>query len=167
MTDEIDWEIRPYEAGDAEAVRALLTEAFPSDAEARLVEELRKGGDTEIEFLADANGEIIGHVLLSRMKEPERTLALAPVATAEAFRRQGIAASLIESALAQALANDWRGVFVLGDLSYYERFGFDAAEAEVFDSPYAGEHFALVHLDDDEPVKGKKAVHADAFSQIG
>lgn len=162
---DIDWEIRPYEPSDEEAVRRLLTQAFPSEAEARLVEELRKDGDAEIEFLADADGEVIGHVLLSRMKEPEASLALAPVATAEGFRKQGIAATLIESALAQALANDWRGVFVLGDLSYYERFGFEAGEAKGFESPYAGEHFALAQLDEDEPVKGKKAVHAEAFSR--
>ena len=164
---ELDWEIRSFEPEDASSVRHLLTAAFPSPAEADLVEALRADGAAEGELVADAECATVGHVMLSRMKEPEGTLGLAPVATAPEHQRQGIAASLIESALAQALANDWRGVFVLGDQSYYGRFGFDAEAAKRFESPYAGEHFAYTELDeDDEPVKGNKATYADAFSKL-
>ena len=163
---EIDWEIRPFEADDAEAVDALLRAAFPSDAEARLVRKLRADGDAEVEFLADAEGTVVGYVMLSRMREPSGTLGLAPVATAEAHRRQGIAASLIESALAQATANEWRGVFVLGDLGYYERFGFENEAAAPFETPYPGEHVGLAILDEDEPPKGRRATYAGAFAGL-
>ncbi|MEM1381304.1 MAG: N-acetyltransferase [Pseudomonadota bacterium] len=162
----IDWEIRPYEEGDAEAIDTLLRAAFATGAEADLTAALRTAGDAEIEFLADADGTLIGHVLLSRMRQPAGTLALAPVATSLEHRHQGVAASLIESALAQATANDWRGVFVLGDLSYYERFGFESAAAAPFASPYSGEHFGLAILDDDELPKGETAQHAESFGAL-
>ena len=163
---EIDWEIRPYEDSDAAAVDALLRAAFPSDAEAKLVQMLREQGDAEVEFLADAEGEIIGHVMLSAMQSPEQCLGLAPVATVEAVRKQGVAGSLIESARAMASANDWRGVFVLGDLSYYERFGFEADAAAPFETAYPKEHFGFALLDEDEPVAPAKADYAQAFSAL-
>ena len=165
---ELDWEIRPYEDDDAANVRSLLTAAFPTETEADLVEALRSDGDAEIELVADADGTIVGHILLSKMQEPAATLGLAPVATLPAHQRQGIAASLIESGLAQGLANDWKGAFVLGDLSYYGRFGFEADAAKPFESPYAGEHFGFVILDDedDQPVTGDRANYAKAFSAL-
>ena len=37
-------------------------------------------------------------------------------------------------------------IFVLGAPEYYERFGFSAAAAEGYTSPYAGPHFMALHL---------------------
>lgn len=166
---DIDWEIRPAETADHGAIRTLLGSAFDTAAEADLVEALRSDDDAEIELVAENtdNGEIVGHVLLSRMQSPEKTLALAPVATGEAYRCQGIAASLIESALATAMVGDYLAVFVLGDLSYYARFGFDVDRAKAFPSPYAGEHFAIAIFESDNPPATTDARHARAFAALG
>ena len=115
---ELDWEIRPYEASDAQAVRTLLEASFETAVEAKLTEELRADGDAEIELVADSSEGVLGHIILSRMTSPERSLGLGPVATSPDFRKQGIAASLIESALALATANDWTTVFLLGSPAF-------------------------------------------------
>lgn len=162
----IDWEIRAAGPRDHALMRALLLEGFPTPDEADLVERLRESGATVIEFLAEADGRIVGAVVLSAMQQPEGTLGLGPVVVDASFRRNGIAASLIESGLALAAADDWRGVFVLGDLSYYGRFGFSADAAEGFAAPYPREHFGLAILDPDDPPAGAEAVYAAPFSTL-
>lgn len=163
---EIDWEIRPYEESDGNDVTDLLIVSFETDAEANLVKRLRRDGDAVIELVAESEETILGYVMLSAMKRPEGTLGLAPVATEYKYWRQGIASTLIDSALALAAANDWKAVFVLGDLTFYERFGFSAEAAVPFESPYAGEHFGLALLNDDVTLDGYRANYADAFSRL-
>lgn len=165
MTD-IDWEIRPYEESNAGEVRALLEAAFETTAEAELAEALRKDGDAEIELIADADGEAVGYIILSRMSSPERALGLGPIAAAEHARKIGVGSSLIESSLALATANDWHLVFLLGDPQYYERFGFSVEAADRFTSPYAGSFFQVAILDEDEAARTGEAVYAAAFERF-
>ncbi|MEM9840090.1 MAG: N-acetyltransferase [Pseudomonadota bacterium] len=164
---DLDWEIRPYEESDENSVTDLLITSFDTDAEANLVKWLRSGGDAVIELVAESEETILGYIMLSAMKHPEGTLGLAPIATDPKFERNGIASTLIESALALAAANDWKAVFVLGDLKFYDRFGFSAEAAEHFRSPYSGEHFGLAWLDDDVTLDGDRADYADAFAKLG
>jgi putative acetyltransferase len=138
--------IRPERPADIAAIHALVAAAFPADDEARLVDALRDAGDAAISLVAEDAGEIVGHVLFSPMSAPFAALGLAPVATLEARRREGIAARLIEAGLAMARAQGVAGVFVLGDNAYYERFGFRAQTAAPFASPYAGAHFMALSL---------------------
>jgi putative acetyltransferase len=72
--------IRPEAPSDAPSVHALLTEAFPTGAEAALVARLRTDGDVVLSLVAQAEDGVIGHVLFSRMSAPFRALGLAPVA---------------------------------------------------------------------------------------
>ena len=80
----------------------------------------------------------------------------------------GVAAAMIRDGLARAAAAGWQGVFVVGDPAYYGRFGFDAAAACGFVSPYAGPHFMLLRLDPtpDLPRRGAVA-YAPAFAALG
>ena len=58
--------------------------------------------------------------------------------------------------------------FVLGDPAYYGRFGFEAATARGFDSPYAGEYFLGIRLNDGPCVHTPGAAsHARAFAALG
>jgi putative acetyltransferase len=128
------------------AIRRLHLESFPTGAEADLVEALRRDGDAVLSLVAEEGGEVAGHVLFSRMRAPFRALGLAPLAVRPAWRRRGVAASLVAAGLAEAGAAGWEAVFVLGDPAYYGRFGFDAGLAVGFASPYAGPHFMLKPL---------------------
>lgn len=139
--------IRPARPGDAGAIAALLDGAFPGEDEARLCDKLEASGEAEFSLVAEIAGEIVGHVLLSRMRSPEGTLALAPVAVATDYRRRGIAGALCAEALRRAEEEGWKAVFVLGDPAYYARFGFSAEPAVRFESSFGGPAFLVVALD--------------------
>jgi putative acetyltransferase len=158
--------IRPEAPSDIPAIHALLVEAFPTAAEADLVMRLRADGDVALSLVQETEG-VAGHVLFSRMTAPFRALGLAPVAVAPRWRRQGVAARLIREGLAHAGAAGWEAVFVLGDPAYYSRFGFDAASAAGFRSPYAGPYFMLRRLAADLPAADGSVDYAPAFAALG
>lgn len=110
---------------DWQAIYHVVSSAFGRSAEAELVEELREAGDSVISLVADKDGEVVGHVLLSKMGAPFPALALAPVSVIPTRQRSGIGSTLIEKAVNRARNEGWAAIFVLGDPNYYERFGFD------------------------------------------
>jgi putative acetyltransferase len=156
--------IREATPADDPEIRAVVLDCFPGPAEADLVERLRDDGDVVFSLVAIEGDLIVGHVLLSRMRCPSRTLGLAPVAVLSQYRKQGVAAALIGEGLRRAAANGWRAVFVLGD-DYYRRFGFDPRLAEAFNSRYAGPH--LMGLVFGDPIeRSGELEYASAFDQL-
>ena len=163
--------IRPAAPGDAAAVRAVLRAAFPTAAEADLVERLERDGDAVVSLVAEQEGETVGHVLLSRMRvagdgRELRALGLGPVAVAPPWQRRGIGSGLIEGALAIAEATGEEIVFVLGDPEYYRRFGFDQRVAAPFVSPYAGPFLMALTLGGAKLPRAGIAEYARAFAEI-
>lgn len=165
MATTADVRLRPFVAGDEAAAREVVTAAFGQADEADLVDALRADGDVAYEILAYAGATAVGHVMLSRMSAPLQALALAPVSVIPAHQRQGVGQALVRTAIAAAEAGPWQAIFVLGDLDYYGRFGFEAALAAPFDSPYAGPHFAALAL---KPWPASHGVlrHAPAFDAL-
>ena len=164
--------MRDAEPRDAAAIRAVHIAAFPTAAEADLVEALEREGDAVISLVAERDGEVLGHVLLSRMavsneQRAYRALGLAPVAVRSEAQSQGIGSALVRAALSRAAETGEELVFVLGDPAYYGRFGFSAADAAPFASPYAGPHLMACRLRDDVPrPRAGKAEHARAFAGL-
>jgi putative acetyltransferase len=159
-------QIRGEERDDIPAVRKIVEEAFLQPAEAKLVDRLRADGEAVITAVAIDAGQIVGHIMFSRMSAPFRALGLAPVAVQRSLQGNGIGSELIRFGLAQAKANQWQCVFVLGDPKYYERFGFNVALASGFESPYAGEHFMALALNGALPVASGKVEYAVAFTML-
>jgi putative acetyltransferase len=139
-------EIRKARTADHAAVRAIHLEAFPTSAEANLVDALCREDSAILSLVSVVEERITGHVMFSRMRSPSESLGLAPVAVLHQYRRRGIAAALIREGLAEARASGWKSVFVLGEPTYYERFGFDRNLAETFSSVYAGPHLMALRL---------------------
>lgn len=163
---------RPATIADAPAIAAVHRAAFPTDAEARLVAALVADGDALVSLVADADGAIAGHVLFSRMQAvaDRATLpaaALAPVAVMPERQEQGIGSGLIQAGLAALATGGVEIVFVLGDPRYYRRFGFDAAVASPFASPYAGSHLMAQWLGKARSVAVGRADYAPAFARMG
>lgn len=146
-------------------MRAVVNAAFGQYDEADLVQGLRRAGDAAIALVAERDGQVVGHILLSPMREPERCLGLAPVSVAPDFQGQGIGATLIRAGIEQARCDGWRGVFVLGHADYYPRFGFSPQAARGFASPFAGPHFMFLPLIADAPSEGR-ARYAAAFGEV-
>jgi putative acetyltransferase len=132
---------RPATPADAEAIARVHRAAFPKDNEAKLVGELDRQGYSEVSVVAEKDGEVVGHVLFSRMTlmfddRTVRTLALAPVAVLPENQNDGIGAKLIRDGLGRAASAGWEAVIVLGHAKYYPRFGFDPAAVKHIASPY-------------------------------
>jgi putative acetyltransferase len=158
--------IRDESPHDWKAVYEVVSSAFGQPAEAELVKELRKAGDSIVSLVAEEDGQIVGHVLLSRMNAPFPALALAPVSVLPLRQRGGIGSALIEGAVERARSHGWTAIFVLGDPNYYERFGFEVEAAEGFTSPYAGRHFMVLKLSTLLPATTGELRHAQAFAAL-
>lgn len=142
---------------DHAGIEALLIRAFGGTDEARLVATLRHQGDLAVSLVAEAQGTIIGHIVLSPLAADRPAYALAPLAVHPALHARGIGTALVEAAL--QVAGD-HAIVVLGDPAYYSRFGFEAAE---LDSPYAGPH--LMQRGPSLPL-GSRIAHAPAFAAL-
>ncbi len=119
--------IRPEHAADAAGIRDVHIAAFPTGAEARLVDALRSNRNASVSLVAVLEERIVGHVLFSPVSiEPKissvRGVGLAPVAVRPAYQRQGIGAHLIEQGIDQCRRVAFDFMVVLGQPRYYRRF---------------------------------------------
>ena len=165
-----DLAIRDVEAADHAALRALLVEAFEQPGEADLVEALRKDGDVVLERVAISGDRIAGHVLFSRLTVEAGgaswpAVALAPLSVGAGFRRQGIAAALVEDAHGRLRAGGETLSVVLGEPAYYGRFGYTHARAAGFASDYQCDALQALSWTNDAPVRGR-LVYAKAFGGL-
>src|SRR5262245_26783884 len=124
--------LRPERPSDAADVRAVHVAAFPTPAEANLVDALRSAGHASVSLVAEADGKIVGHILFSPMSIAEHPaitdgLGLAPLAVLPALQRRGIGAALVREGLDSCRKLGAGFVAVLGDPAYYTRFGFALA----------------------------------------
>lgn len=144
--------IRSENSSDAPAIGRILESAFPTPAEARLVEALRAHGNLLVSLVAEVNGEIVGHVAFSPVtigggSSVSRGAGLAPVAVAETWRRRGIAGQLIRAGLEACRALAIPFVVVLGEPAYYARFGFERAADRGIANEYGADHeFRVIEL---------------------
>ncbi|WP_412062806.1 GNAT family N-acetyltransferase [Rubrivirga sp. IMCC45206] len=125
-------QIRPETPADGPAVRALTRAAFGRDDEAALVDRIRDRAADYAAFVAEAGGDVVGHLALSRVTldppAPGLTaLGLAPMAVAPEVQRSGVGSALVRHALAWCRRSGVGAVFVLGHPTYYPRFGFEPA----------------------------------------
>jgi putative acetyltransferase len=164
--------VRPATDADAEAIRAVHLVAFQCADEADLVERLQRDGDSEISLVAHLHGEVLGHVILSRMEvtgdgRAYRALDLGPIAVRPWAQDGGVGRALVRTALAQAEALGVEVVFVIGDPDIFYRFGFTSEAAEPFSSPYAGSWFMALRLRPPSAMPSSgSAAYAPAFAAL-
>jgi putative acetyltransferase len=141
--------LRHEQRADRAAIHAVHATSFPSADEAELVDALRAAGHLTLSLVAVEQSQVVGHVAFSPVSVPDGPdgLGLAPVAVLPAFRRRGIAAQLIRAALAECAEAGCGFVVVLGDPSYYGRFGFAPASTfGLYDEYQGGEAFQALEL---------------------
>jgi putative acetyltransferase len=134
VRDRDEVTLRPERPGDEPAIAAVVEAAFGSAAEARLVELLRasEGFWPELSIVAEAGGEIVGHVMISEatLVDGPRTRPVAnlsPLAVRPDHQGRGTGSALVRASTARA---DERGepvVVLEGAPAYYGRFGFEPA----------------------------------------
>jgi putative acetyltransferase len=150
--------IRHAAPADHPAIRAVISAAFGQADEADLVERLRADGDVVFELVEEDEGEIVGHILYSRLWADNVNLyaALAPLAVRPDRQRAGVGKRLTRASLDAAREFGAYAVIVLGHPDYYPKFGFSPQAAAKVSSPYsASPAFMALALEDgalDEPV---------------
>jgi len=162
--------VRPERAGDEVAVRALLVAAFGREAEADLVERLRRDGALALALVAERADEACGFVAFPKLiveadGAPHGAVGLAPIAVAAGHRRCGIGSVLIREGHRLLEDGGYSLSFVLGDPAYYARFGYASSAAQEFECLYAGPHFMALRLNSRAPTYGSVRYPA-AFASL-
>jgi putative acetyltransferase len=144
-------EIREERFSDLAAVREINIAAFEGEKEADLVDRLRDEEIDLVSLVADRDGEIVGHLLLSPVNAgdaPIRALGLGPMGVRPDLQRTGIGGMLVEAAVTEAKRVGAAALFVLGHPEYYPRFGFEAARPYGFGykEPEYDPYFFLMEL---------------------
>ncbi len=163
-------QIRPERPEDRRAVFAVHSAAFPSEAEARLVEALRAHGKAIVSLVAEQAGEVVGHILFSPVTVDGvgGGLGLAPLAVLPNVQRTGIGTRLGEAGLEACRQGGWPFAVVLGGPAYYARFGFVRASRYGLGNEYGeDEAFQVLALVPGGVPAGGLVRYADEFADLG
>ncbi len=151
VTSQARMRIRPETEADRTAIDRVNRQAFGRDEEASLVRRLRDEGLVVVSLVAEQDGAVVGHLMLSWLPTRVeghllRVVALAPVAVLPERQRQGIGSRLVEASIEAARALNVEAIIVLGHPRFYPRFGFSAAAAQGLSAPFSGEAFMALEL---------------------
>lgn len=141
-----DFEIRPAEPRDADAVLEVIRAAFGAGAPAHgdqvadLWADVRGGDHLLAERVAVVDGAVVGHVGVSHCwVDARRELApacmLSPLSTAPEHQGSGIGTALVAAAIDVARGLGRPALFLEGSPTYYGSRGFEPASAHGFEPP--------------------------------
>lgn len=166
--------IRPESPTDIAAIRGVHIAAFPTPAEADLVDQLRASGRNVISLMAIDAERVVGHLLFTsgRIESVSGVsrvgLALAPLAVIPELQRRGIGTALMRGGIEACRTSRVPFVFVLGHPEYYHRFGFRRASDWKIGNEYnVDEPFMILVLDPAAvPCDGGIARYAPEFASL-
>lgn len=156
--------IRPERPSDAAAIRGVTGAAFAGSSyghngEAGIVDALRADDALAASLVAEAEGEVIGHVAFSEVTigSVEGWHGLGPVSVAPAWQGRGVGQALVRAGLKAIRDLGSGGCVLLGDPSYYGRFGFESDPR----LSYGGEvsAYLLRLVLEGEPLSGEVLYH--------
>ncbi len=160
--------IRPESAADLVAIRevtqaAFLKAAHASHTEHLIVDALRKAGALSLSLVAETSGNIIGHVAVSPVAIADGSagwFGLGPVSVLPMYQGHGVGSVLVQEVLSLLRQRAAAGCVVLGEPSFYSRFGFKS-EADLVLAGVPPEYFQAICLHGVLP-RGEVRYH-DAF----
>jgi putative acetyltransferase len=137
MEGETQMQIRTETAQDYSQVFELNVKAFGNrEDESRLIERIRASEEfvPELSIVAEQDGAVVGHILLSRAKvldgnHSQEVIVLAPIAVDPQMQRQGIGAALIREGTERSRQLGYEIILLIGHPGYYPQFGFTPARA--------------------------------------
>jgi len=143
--------IRKELVKDIGAREALLDLCFGDARFAKASERLREGRlpADGLSFVATERGRFVGSVRLWHISAgPGRpALLLGPLAVHPDLRQRGIGAALMRRALEEARRLGHPAILLVGDASYYGRFGFSAQKTGALWLPGPYERHRLLGLE--------------------
>lgn len=140
-------QIREATRADLEHIHCVHWAAFPEgerEVVARLAGEmlLEESSPRILSLVAESDGEVVGHVAFSPVRQREQSedlvgYILAPLAVKPEFQKRGVGSNLIEQGKRLLAEMGVEVLLVYGDPAYYGRFGFDEDFAKRYVPPYA------------------------------
>ncbi len=132
-----DYIIRPETKDDYRTVETITREAFwnlnfPGCDEHYFVHTMRDHHDfiPELDFVIEADGQVIGNVMYTRAKLVDETgeekpiLSFGPVCIHPAYQRRGYGKALLEHSFAKALELGYDTIVIFGNPDNYVARGF-------------------------------------------
>lgn len=128
--------IRQETQADIEAITEITKLAFENhpfsrNTEQFIIHALRSANALTISLVAEIDGAVVGHIAFSPVKftdGSENWYGLGPVSVRPAYQKQGIGSSLVNEGLRLLKEAGAEGCVLVGDPSYYERFGFESPD---------------------------------------
>lgn len=124
--------IRPETGDDPEQVLEVVSAAFGSPVQARLVEAIRNSPEfvAELCLVAEMAGRVVGHVMISQAviddgRARRRIALLSPLAVAPQAQGLGVGSELVRRVTALAEARGEPVVVLEGSPAFYGRLGFE------------------------------------------
>ncbi len=148
--------VRPERRAERDAIRALHDAVFDRPDEGLIVEGIRGSADAidGASLVAlDGSGAVIGHLLASRGvivgdDGVERQVwMLGPFAVRADVQGRGVGARLMREQINLATKRGVPLICLVGEASYYPRFGFSAKAAESLNAPFSGPSFMALELE--------------------
>jgi len=112
---------------DAVTESAFLDAPHTNHKEQLILAALRDAGVLTVSLVAEMDGAIVGHVAISPVFVSSGApgwFGIGPISVIPKLQGRGIGSQLMREALARLLERRASGCVVLGDPSYYRRFGF-------------------------------------------
>ncbi|MFD0675574.1 MULTISPECIES: GNAT family N-acetyltransferase [unclassified Paenibacillus] len=131
--------IRTETKDDYSQVYELNDKAFGNrDNESKLIEQIRLSEQfiPELSIVAEADKQIIGHILLSRAKVVDQVndqlkeydvIVLAPIAVSPDYQKQGVGTQLMMEGMKRTKQLNYSIILLIGHPAYYPKFGFKPA----------------------------------------
>ena len=142
---------------DKPAIAELTTRAFGQPDEARIISQLEEAGEVLIQFVAEMEDRIVGHILFYPLgvRGKLSAVGLGPMSVDPRTQRSGVGSQLVRIGLKTVQDAGAPIVFVLGHEAFYPRFGFSVAATSEFETPLKGPHFMAVRMRHGPPMSGE------------
>jgi predicted N-acetyltransferase YhbS len=169
--------INPQTPNHTKAIETLLDKAFGSTRTSKRSYHFRRGVKDipALRFVALAGNKLVGTIRFwpIAIDDPEtgqsiEALILGPLGVSPNLQGRGIGAALIEHGIEVAREQGHKIVILVGDLTYYGRFGFSPAAAHQHHITMPGEqdHRVLVReLSDDALIDVRGAITSKAATK--
>jgi len=148
MSTPLGFTFIPERSVDAPAIEALLDLCFGADRRNKRSYAYREGLESipELGLVAlDANARLVGAIRywpidVVKGRKRRAALLLGPIAVEPGLKGRGVGRALMRQSLALAQQAGHGLVLLVGDISYYGKFGFQSAAAHGFVMPREQPH---------------------------
>jgi predicted N-acetyltransferase YhbS len=116
------------------AIERLLDLIFGHNRHKKTVYRLREAAPavSSLSFVMEEDGEVVASLRFWPVTLPnhEQALLLGPLAVLPALSGRGKGRAMVRHGMAEAKAQNWPAILIVGDPAYYEPFGFSREKAE-------------------------------------